>query len=72
MKTTFKIARTELAMLFFSPIAWFLLVAFLFQSGLAYINSIESYLTQQEMGGIKLDAVRAVFGRKSGSPRGSS
>src|SRR4029079_16534231 len=27
---------------------------------------------EQEMGGIKLDVVRAVFGRKSGSPRGSS
>ncbi len=54
MKTTIKIARTELALLFYSPIAWFLLVAFLFQSGLAYTSSIEGYLTQQQMGGIGL------------------
>jgi len=54
MKTTLKIARTELALLFYSPIAWFLLVAFLFQSGLAYTTAIEGYLTQQQMGGIGL------------------
>ena len=51
MKTTLKIAKTELALLFYSPIAWFLLVAFLFQCGLAYTSGIEGYLTQQEMGG---------------------
>src|SRR6267142_2181682 len=37
MKTTLKIARTELALLFYSPIAWFLLIAFLFQAVLAFI-----------------------------------
>ncbi len=51
MKATLKIAKTELALLFYSPIAWFLLVAFLFQCGLAYTGAIEGYLTQQEMGG---------------------
>ena len=54
MKTTFEIAKTELAQLFYSPIAWFLLVAFLFQCGLAYTGALESYLTQQEMGGENL------------------
>src|SRR6187402_3432774 len=51
MKTLFKIAKTELALLFYSPIAWFLLVAFLFQCGLAYTGVMENYLTTQEMGG---------------------
>jgi len=51
MKTILEIAKTELALLFYSPIAWFLLVAFLFQCGLAYTGAIESYLTSQEMGG---------------------
>ena len=51
MKTIFKIAKTELALLFYSPIAWFLLVAFLFQCGLAYTGTMENYLIQQEMGG---------------------
>jgi len=54
MKTTFEIAKTELAQLFYSPIAWFLLVAFLFQCGLVYTGTIENYLTQQEMGGENL------------------
>ena len=54
MKTIFKIAKTELALLFYSPIAWFLLVAFLFQAGLAYTGAIENYLIQQEMGGRRL------------------
>jgi ABC-2 type transport system permease protein len=54
MKTIFKIAKTELALLFYSPIAWFLLVAFLFQCGLAYTGTMENYLTQQDMGGINL------------------
>jgi ABC-2 type transport system permease protein len=51
MKTILKIARTELALLFYSPIAWFLLVAFLFQAGLTYTGTLENFLTQQEMGG---------------------
>ena len=51
MKTIFQIAKTELALLFYSPIAWFLLIAFLFQCGLAYTGTMENYLTQQEMGG---------------------
>jgi ABC-2 type transport system permease protein len=51
MKTIFKIAKTELALLFYSPIAWFLLVAFLFQCGLAYAGTMDNYLIRQEMGG---------------------
>jgi ABC-2 type transport system permease protein len=54
MKTTFEIAKTELELLFYSPIAWFLLVAFLFQCGLAYTGALEGLLTEQEMGGIGL------------------
>ena len=54
MKTTFEIAKTELELLFYSPIAWFLLIAFLFQCGLAFTGVIEAYLTQQGMGGMML------------------
>ena len=59
MKTILKIARTELALLFFSPIAWFLLVVFLFQCGLVYTSNIEGFLTSQELGGTRL--ARLVF-----------
>ena len=55
MKTIVNIARTELALLFYSPIAWFLLVAFTFQAGLAYTGAIENYLISQEMGGRGLE-----------------
>jgi ABC-2 type transport system permease protein len=58
MKTIFKIAKTELALLFYSPIAWFLLVAFLFQAGLTYTGEIENYLISQEMGGRSLQYLR--------------
>ncbi len=54
MKTIVKIAKTELALLFYSPIAWFLLIAFLFQAGLIYTGEIENYLISQEMGGRRL------------------
>ena len=54
MKTILKIARTELALLFYSPIAWFLLIAFLFQSGLMYTSMLEGTLTSQDLGGAGL------------------
>jgi len=58
MKTIFKIAKTELALLFYSPIACFLLVAFMFQCGLAYTSAVEGVLTQQDMGGQGLKYMR--------------
>ena len=70
MRTTLKIARTELALLFYSPIAWFLLVAFLFQSGLAYTSSIEGYLTQQQMGGIGLRYLQFITNNLFAPPYG--
>jgi ABC-2 type transport system permease protein len=54
MKTIKRVAGTELRTLFYSPIAWFVLVVFLVQCGIVYFNSIEAVATQQEMGGIRL------------------
>jgi ABC-2 type transport system permease protein len=70
MKTIFKIARTELALLFYSPIAWFLLIAFLFQCGLAYTGMVENYLIQQEMGGRGLQYLTFLTGKIFGPPYG--
>ena len=50
MKVIYKIAKTELQMLFYSPIAWMILVVFLLQSGLAFYNSIDNLIQMQEMG----------------------
>lgn len=47
MKTIRRIAKTELSLLFYSPIAWFLLIVFLVQCGLTFTESMEAYLTAQ-------------------------
>ncbi len=70
MKTILKIARTELALLFYSPIAWFLLIAFLFQSGLAYTSAIEGILTSQDMGGRNLQYLTFLTNRTFAPPYG--
>jgi ABC-2 type transport system permease protein len=70
MKTIIKIAKTELALLFYSPIAWFLLVAFLFQCGLAYTGPLENYLTQQEMGGMGLQYLNFLTSKIFAPPYG--
>ncbi len=52
MTTTIRIAKAELKTLFYSPIAWFLLIVFLFQCGLEYTSNIEAFVTQQGLGGL--------------------
>ncbi|MBS1663042.1 MAG: Gldg family protein [Bacteroidetes bacterium] len=70
MKTILKIAKTELSLLFYSPIAWFLLVAFLFQSGLAYTSALEGPITSQEMGGQYLSWMAFLTSRVFAPPYG--
>jgi ABC-2 type transport system permease protein len=70
MTTTFKIARTELSLLFYSPIAWFLLVVFMFQCGLSYTDGIDSYLISQELGGAYAMSLRFLTQNIIGYPRG--
>ncbi|MCM5527593.1 Gldg family protein [Parasegetibacter sp. NRK P23] len=70
MKTIFRVAGTELRMLFYSPIAWFVLIVFLVQSGIVYLGMIDGVATQQEMGGIRIryifDLTARLFVGKSG------
>lgn len=51
MNTSLKIAAAELRMLFYSPIAWFLTIVFIFQSGLAFTTILDDNLTLQNLGG---------------------
>jgi ABC-2 type transport system permease protein len=54
MKTTIRIAKLELSTLFYSPIAWFLLIVFLFQCGLSFTSgSIANYVTYEALGSTK-------------------
>jgi len=54
MKLTFKIARAELRNLFYSPIAWFLTIAFFIECAISYTKLINENASTQEMGGMGL------------------
>lgn len=49
MKLIYKIARTELRNLFYSPVAWFLFVAFLVQSAYFYTVIVEEFAKWQTL-----------------------
>ncbi|HEY0176748.1 MAG TPA: Gldg family protein, partial [Pedobacter sp.] len=73
MKTAIRIARLELSTLFYSHIAWFLLIVFLFQRGLSYTEKIDNYLTLQQLGSPKdllIYATNTIFGLPGGLPNG--
>ena len=46
----FNIARTELQMLFYSPVAWLLLVVFTVQAAMAFNGQVAGSVSAQEMG----------------------
>jgi len=60
MKLTFKIAKAELRNLFYSPIAWFLTIAFMVECALSYTKLVNNYASQQEMGGMGLQYMRNI------------
>lgn len=53
MKMIFKVAKTELKNLFYSPVAWFLMIVFLIQCATVYTNMLERFASFQELGGGK-------------------
>jgi ABC-2 type transport system permease protein len=55
MKLILKIAKAELRNLFYSPIAWFLTIAFMVECALSYTKMINNFASQQEMGGAGLN-----------------
>ncbi len=68
---TLRIAKNELRALFYSPIAWFLLVVFLFDYGLVYTTAIARYKQAQDLGGpflnfINRNITQGTFGSSSG------
>lgn len=50
MRRIFKIAKAELFTLFYSPIAWMILVVFGFQSGLVFVDLLQGILKSQIAG----------------------
>lgn len=49
MKTTLKIAKTELQVLFYSPVAWLILMIFTFQIGFLFTQSFDGMVRTQAM-----------------------
>jgi ABC-2 type transport system permease protein len=70
MKTTLRIAKLELNTLFYSPIAWFLAIVFLFQCGLAYTERLDRVLTNQNLGGQYLQYLNFSTAKVFGPPGG--
>lgn len=50
MKMIYKIARTELQTLFYSPVAWLILVIFTFQASLAFTDVFGGMVRSQAEG----------------------
>lgn len=55
MKIILRIARTELASLFYSPIAWFILIVFSFLTAMQFTSLIESRLSYYDVYGYGLN-----------------
>ena len=50
MRTIIRITKSELRVLFFSPIAWLILIVFSFQVGMAYCDVLAQQLQTMELG----------------------
>lgn len=50
MRQIFKIAKAELFTLFYSPIAWMILVVFTFQTGMGFADTLQEMLRRQSSG----------------------
>ena len=61
MKTIYRIAKTELQSLFYSPIAWLVLVIFFIQCAVNFNNTFGSLVTNMELYGRANNATDALF-----------
>lgn len=68
MKIILKIARTELQMLFYSPIAWLLLLCFIIQSALKFTSVYQGFMFHMENYGSLYKASSWLFVSNSGQP----
>lgn len=61
MKIICRIAKTELQMLFYSPIAWLLLLCFVIQTSIIFSNLLEPLVRTMDEGGHAWRVSRALF-----------
>ena len=53
LKIIMRIARTDLAILFYSPIAWFILIVFSFLTTASFTSLMENIVTDYDLSGGK-------------------
>ncbi|WEK33724.1 MAG: Gldg family protein [Candidatus Pseudobacter hemicellulosilyticus] len=70
MNVIFKIAKTELRTLFYSPIAWFLMIVFLIQCGIVYLGQLDTVTRNIEMSGSTGEFFTSVTGWVFLNPNG--
>ncbi|MFD0761313.1 Gldg family protein [Lutibacter aestuarii] len=66
MRKIFKIAKVELNILFYSPIAWLILIIFILQCGVAFTNIIDSKEMSQQLGNNLKNLTISIFGGNKG------
>ncbi|TKC62409.1 ABC transporter [Pedobacter hiemivivus] len=66
MKVIYKIAKAELQVLFYSPVAWLVLVIFMFQSALLYTDIFTNLVRAQAMGRELQSATLGIFSGLNG------
>lgn len=62
MKKIIKIAQVELSILFYSPIAWLVLIIFIIQCGVTIADLLEARAASQELGNQLKSLTKDVFG----------
>ena len=67
MKPILKITKTELRQLFFSPIAWLIIVIFAFQTGLVFTSLYDGMVRRQLIGWKLWSATFSTFGGMMGT-----
>lgn len=61
MRAIYRIARLELSNLFYSPVAWLLLILFVFMTGMGFADMMEMLARRQELGNRGLYAISRVI-----------
>lgn len=66
MKAIWKIARTELQTLFYSPVAWLILIVFTFQASMTFSNVFSEFVRSQDLGYSLRSLTLNTFGGRRG------
>ena len=66
MRRILKIAKAELFTLFYSPIAWMILIVFAFQTGMTFAELLQGVVRAQESGFGNSFITASIFGGQFG------